>query len=117
MSILQFLYEENSETASWLADGVKTEIRDVRQAVFDKSHDLVLALYRVGTSSRLQIFNKSGLAGEIVAPGNSDFQYLLPDNSKGVLIICSDISDAGTFDWKYELALPDMQLKKIGRTY
>lgn len=117
MSILKFFYDENTETATWMAGGVDTKIRNIKQAIYDPKRNLIVALSIPDTLPQLKIFDEHGQAAEILAPRDSDFQYLLPDNSKGVLIICSETSDVGTFDYKYELVLPEMRLKKIGRAY
>ena len=117
MSIVDFNFNENTSTANWLASGIKTEIKNVKQAIFDNKRNLIAALCGTSTPSQLNIFNDDGLAAEILPPEKSDFQYLLPDNFKGFFIICSNANNAGTFDWKYELDLPSMRLKKIGRAY
>lgn len=117
MPIQEFNFCENTATAEWLAHGIKTEIKNVKQAIFDKKRNVIAALCGASMPFKLMVFNEDGLMAELPPPETFDFQYLLPDNFKGFYIICSTVSDAGTLDWKFELVLTNMCLKKIGRAY
>lgn len=118
MPINNFNFNEiDPRSVSWFDEEVRITISHVRQAIFDVSRDLVVAVV-TNSNTALKVYGSHGLLMEKEMPNNSDFQYLLNDNNKGVLLVCSERSLKGdVLDWYYRIDLKNKSLIKDGRSY
>ncbi len=117
MPINNFNFNEIDQSVSWFDEEVRVAISHVRQAIFDVSRDLVVAVV-TNSNTALKVYGGHGLLLEKEMPNNSDFQYLLNDKNKGVLLVCSERSLKGdVLDWYYRIDLKNKSLIKDGRSY
>ncbi|MYN20051.1 hypothetical protein GTP81_25245 [Rugamonas sp. FT107W] len=117
MSIRKFSFNDDDHFVSWADEETAVSLGHVSQAVLDADRDVIVV---IDTSSTcvLRVYGGQGFLMELEAPENSDFQYLLSDKNRGILVVCSERNSEGDIlDWYFEIDLENRSLVKDGRSY
>jgi hypothetical protein len=119
MTVSSFNFDEDGSVVEWEHDGGKVLIHDVRQACFDVERNFIAVLPMSRPKESLNILNESGRLEFILSPPSGYlFEYLLPDASRGVRVICSAEDERGDIlDWYFRIDLSSRELVKQGRAY
>ncbi|MBA5639786.1 hypothetical protein H3H37_22245 [Duganella sp. LX20W] len=118
MKIENFVFDGDNRIARWEVDRNAYVIHAVRSACVNANSDFILAVVDNGSVKVLDGFSVAGKEFELPPPEHYAFEYVLSDNEKDVLVVCSGKNKNGdTLDWYFEINLKTACLKRYRRAY